>query len=194
VVHPQGVVGYSGRQAVSLLQGSRTASRSVQRACYDKSTDESATGSQHGRVASRRRQETVATALGRRIKGLRTAKGWSQERLAEEAALDRSYVAGIELGDRNPSLKALDRLAKALRVRLSELLGDLRFVTRCVTRESRCTVSNSAPIRLPLARPCSVPCPRRPSRHRKPPPTPAEPSRPRARNEPKQHQDGVFDS
>lgn len=75
-------------------------------------------------MASRRRQETVATALGRRIKGLRTAKGWSQERLAEEAALDRSYVAGIELGDRNPSLKALDRLAKALRVRLSELLGD----------------------------------------------------------------------
>lgn len=49
------------------------------------------------------------------------AKGWSQERLAEHADLDRSYIAGIEVGARNPSLKALDRLAGALSVRLSEL-------------------------------------------------------------------------
>ena len=34
--------------------------------------------------------------------------------------LDRSYVAGIEVGARNPSLKALDQLATALSVRLSE--------------------------------------------------------------------------
>ncbi len=69
----------------------------------------------------RRRRETVATALGRRIRELRLAKEWSQERLAEHARLDRSYVAGIEVGARNPSLKALDQLATALSVRLSEL-------------------------------------------------------------------------
>ena len=59
--------------------------------------------------------------LGGRIRQLRHAKGWSQEGLAERAGLDRSYLAGIELGGRNPSLKALDRIATALSVRLSEL-------------------------------------------------------------------------
>lgn len=69
----------------------------------------------------RRRQETAAVALGRKVRSLRDAKGWSQERLAEHADLDRSYIAGIEVGGRNPSLKALERLAGALSVRLSEL-------------------------------------------------------------------------
>lgn len=69
----------------------------------------------------RRHHETVATALGRRIRQLRQTRGWSQERLAEHAGLDRSYVAGIEVGARNPSLKALDQLATALSVKLSEL-------------------------------------------------------------------------
>ena len=69
----------------------------------------------------RRRRESVATALGRRIRELRLAKEWSQERLSEHAGLDRSYVAGIEVGARNPSLKALDQLATALSVGLSEL-------------------------------------------------------------------------
>lgn len=52
---------------------------------------------------------------------LRETKGWSQERLAEQADLDRSYIAGIEVGARNPSVKALERLARALSVRLLEL-------------------------------------------------------------------------
>ena len=69
----------------------------------------------------RRHRETVATVLGRRIRELRHTRGWSQERLAEHAGLDRSYVAGIEVGARNPSLKALDQLATALSVGLSEL-------------------------------------------------------------------------
>ena len=72
----------------------------------------------------RRRQENAAVALGRRIRGLRNAKDWSQERLAEEADLDRSYIAGIEVGARNPSLKSLERLASALGVSLAELFRD----------------------------------------------------------------------
>jgi transcriptional regulator with XRE-family HTH domain len=72
-------------------------------------------------VPPRRRQETVATVLGRRVRDLRHAKGWSQERLAEEAELDRSYIAGIEVGARNPSLKALERLAHGLSVTVADL-------------------------------------------------------------------------
>jgi transcriptional regulator with XRE-family HTH domain len=44
-----------------------------------------------------------------------------QETLAEHADLDRSYIAGIEVGARNPSLKALERLAAALSVTLGAL-------------------------------------------------------------------------
>jgi transcriptional regulator with XRE-family HTH domain len=62
--------------------------------------------------------------LGRRVRDLRTAKKWSQERLAEQAELDRSYIAGIEVGSRNPSLKALERLANAFSVGLGDLFKD----------------------------------------------------------------------
>jgi transcriptional regulator with XRE-family HTH domain len=60
-------------------------------------------------------------ALGDRIRTLRQARGWTQERLAELANLDRSYIAGIELGGRNPSLKTLDRLAAAFHVGIADL-------------------------------------------------------------------------
>jgi transcriptional regulator with XRE-family HTH domain len=68
-----------------------------------------------------RREENAVAALGRRVRALRTAKAWSQERLAEEADMDRSYIAGIEVGARNPSVRALERLARALSVRISDL-------------------------------------------------------------------------
>ena len=71
----------------------------------------------------RRRRETAATALGQRVRALRHARGWSQEQLAEATELDRSYLAGIEVGARNPSLKALVRLAKAFRVGLADLFS-----------------------------------------------------------------------
>jgi len=48
-------------------------------------------------------------------------RGWSQERLAEEAGIHRVYLAGIELAQRNPSLKNLENLAKALGISLSKL-------------------------------------------------------------------------
>lgn len=46
----------------------------------------------------------------------------SQERLAEVAGLDRAYVSGLERGARNPTLETLERLAKALKVPLHELM------------------------------------------------------------------------
>jgi len=53
---------------------------------------------------------------------LRDAKGWTQETLAEAADLDRSYVAGIEAGLRNPSIRAVAKIARGLRCSLSQLL------------------------------------------------------------------------
>lgn len=52
--------------------------------------------------------------LGRNIRRHRNAQGISQEELAFRAEMKRSYVSEIELGTRNPTVKALERLAGAL--------------------------------------------------------------------------------
>ena len=72
-----------------------------------------------------RRADTVAKALGKRVRALRTAKAWSQERLAEEAGMHRTYMWGIEQGTRNPSLRHLTRLADALGVPLQSLFDEV---------------------------------------------------------------------
>jgi len=74
-------------------------------------------------VARRRHPENLAAVVGRNIKELRHVKGWSQEQLAEAADMDRSYVSGIEVGARNPSLRALERLARPLAVPPSGLFS-----------------------------------------------------------------------
>jgi len=56
------------------------------------------------------------------VRQLREAKWGTQEIFAGRAGLDRSYVAGIEAGLRNPSTKALARTARALGVKVSLLL------------------------------------------------------------------------
>lgn len=60
-------------------------------------------------------------ALGEAIRAARKAKDWSQERLASEAELDRTYVSGIERGERNVSYANLLKIAGTLGMRLSEL-------------------------------------------------------------------------
>lgn len=52
--------------------------------------------------------------VGKRIRSLRKAKGWSQAVLAERAQLVDSYLAGVERGERNISLETLEKIVKAL--------------------------------------------------------------------------------
>jgi transcriptional regulator with XRE-family HTH domain len=63
----------------------------------------------------------VKHALAARLRELRKAKGWSQEKLAEEARMHRTYLAGIERSLRNPSLANIVKLANALETSLPEL-------------------------------------------------------------------------
>ena len=67
------------------------------------------------------RRDPLLRTLGWRVRQLRDEKGWTQEGLADRAGLDRSYVAGIESGLRNPSTKALAKLARALDVSIAAL-------------------------------------------------------------------------
>ena len=63
----------------------------------------------------------IRKEFGNRIREQRRVLGISQERLAELAGLDRTYVGGIERGERNPSLKNIAKLAAALRVPIKVL-------------------------------------------------------------------------
>ncbi len=57
---------------------------------------------------------------------MRGASGLTQERLADKADLDPTYISGIERGVRNPSLLIISRLAKALKVPLAKLCEGVR--------------------------------------------------------------------
>lgn len=63
--------------------------------------------------------------FGRHIARLRRAQGMSQEALSLESGLARSYLGGVERGQRNISLVNICRLALALGVRPSKLLESL---------------------------------------------------------------------
>ena len=58
----------------------------------------------------------ITEKVGQRIKALRTEIGISQEKLALKAELDRTYLAGVENGKRNLSLKRLEKIINALEI------------------------------------------------------------------------------
>lgn len=61
--------------------------------------------------------------LGRNIRKLRKDIGLTQEQLAYEAEIDRSYMGAIERGERNISLLTLMKIAQCLKVDITELLA-----------------------------------------------------------------------
>lgn len=65
----------------------------------------------------------VLKRIGRNVRRLREAKGLSQEQLAFEADMHRTYVSGIERGVRNPTATVLQRLAAALNCAIGELFS-----------------------------------------------------------------------
>lgn len=76
--------------------------------------------------ASRHRcgMDNIVIILGKRIRHLRMQTGLSQEKLADKAGMDRTYYAGIERGERNPSVKNLAKIAVALGVPIGTLFDE----------------------------------------------------------------------
>jgi transcriptional regulator with XRE-family HTH domain len=69
-----------------------------------------------------KKEQTISGKFGQVIKVVREQQGISQEKLAELAEIDRTYVSMIERGKRHPTLEVADRIANALSMRLSEVI------------------------------------------------------------------------
>jgi len=63
----------------------------------------------------------IEQRFGERVRRLRQTRQLSQEKLAFISNMHRTYLGGIERGERNPSLKNIAAIAKTLGVTLSEL-------------------------------------------------------------------------
>ena len=61
-------------------------------------------------------------AFGRRVREVRKSKGISQERLAEMAGIDRSYMGNIERGEKNVTLKKVYEICDALDIEIQDLI------------------------------------------------------------------------
>jgi len=67
-------------------------------------------------------EEEILAGFGKSVQKARNDKGWSQEKLAEYSALDRTYVSSVERGQRNISLINIYKLATALKMSPGRLL------------------------------------------------------------------------
>lgn len=71
--------------------------------------------------------KALCRVFGRRVRDLRAKLGLSQEKFADRCGLHRTYMGGIERGERNPSLLNIGRIAKGLDITLSELFASDDF-------------------------------------------------------------------
>ena len=65
----------------------------------------------------------IREQVGINVKRLRREKGWSQEDLADECGLHRTYISGVERGIRNPTVLVIDKIARTLGVEAAEMLS-----------------------------------------------------------------------
>ncbi len=64
----------------------------------------------------------VRARLSGNMRRLRQAKNWSQEELAHQSGLHRTYISDLEREARNPTIEVVDKIAVALNVPCGELL------------------------------------------------------------------------
>jgi transcriptional regulator with XRE-family HTH domain len=64
----------------------------------------------------------IQTKFGDKLRELRKVQNLSQEELALKSKLHRTYISDIERGARNVSIKNIEKIAKALKMNVNELL------------------------------------------------------------------------
>lgn len=71
------------------------------------------------------KKRDILNRFGARVRELRLEMGLSQEKFAAKCKLDRTYVGSVERGERNIALRNIEKIAKALKVSISDLSKDL---------------------------------------------------------------------
>ena len=66
--------------------------------------------------------EDISKKFGKKVREIRLKKGLSQGDISKRLNLHRSYISGIERGVRNPSLKVIQKIAKALEIDINKLI------------------------------------------------------------------------
>lgn len=93
------------------------------------------------------RPAPISLALGSRIKQCRHLVNKSQETLAFDAQVDRTYISAVERGIANPSVETLANICHGLEVTLSELFRPLDGVSLAPTGERRANAATPPEIR-----------------------------------------------
>lgn len=68
------------------------------------------------------KREDILVRFGRRVRDLRKEQGYSQEGFAAACELDRTYMGGIERGERNLALRNIEKIADTLGISISQLM------------------------------------------------------------------------
>ena len=71
------------------------------------------------------KQRDIRSAFGHRVRELRAARDWSQEKMAEATGLHWTYIGQTERGERNLTLRSIQKIAKGLKIEMAELFKGL---------------------------------------------------------------------
>jgi len=85
----------------------------------------------------------IVSTVAENVRRARKAAGLSQEELAIEADVDRTYISQVERGKRNITVVVLARLARAMRTTVADLVSDGRRIAAEVRRGDRLGVFNA---------------------------------------------------
>ena len=71
-------------------------------------------------------EKVILQSFGAAIRKLRQEKGFSQESFALKAQIHRTYIGGIERGERNPTLTSIVKIAQALSIEPETIFEEMR--------------------------------------------------------------------
>ncbi len=69
---------------------------------------------------------SIQLKLGKKVRHLRQSKGFSQEEFAFECGLHRTYIGSIERGETSITINSIEKIAKGLKITMSELLDGVK--------------------------------------------------------------------
>ena len=85
--------------------------------------------------------KAIKTTLSKKIRNLRESKNLTQEQLAENAGLSGKFIGEIERGTSNPTIKTIEKIAKALKTSPAQLLAEEGEIIPALTKKDLQTIN-----------------------------------------------------